>query len=462
MPSAQFPFVDALQAAKGPLEALTSLFDAALSELLPSAAHAGGFGPQGPAQPGLSAEPLFGTQEGKGARAWKLSAPAVKVDAQRVPLIFVEAATPAVAAPAHGLWLSWQKAAVNDGHATYSLVVPRVPGAATEGDACARLADCVKAAGGSGVVIVRFDAASLIHDCASLRQAGVQEVIVGPMPLWPLPTQATGEYPLRTLYTLLGWLDGGILSGAPAAAWQLLGHPMASMSWPGLVQAALWQENTARAALPGDVPAQALASLMGPWLVPGIASVLADDWAIRRAATAAGSSDGSLPLHVLFTAEDTEPARIWAQDYALDLFGAASAEPRISLGVGAALNFVRPARAGRPVTVKPVQETRREPKPATKRVAAKAAPKARAADDLTRIEGIGPKIAGLLQKAGVRTFEDLAQAKPANLQTVLAAAGPRFTLAKPGTWPKQAGMLARGDEKAFAALTERLRGGVAA
>ena len=39
-----------------------------------------------------------------------------------------------------------------------------------------------------------------------------------------------------------------------------------------------------------------------------------------------------------------------------------------------------------------------------------------APDDLTRIEGIGPKISAALQQAGIRTFGQLAALEPAALQ----------------------------------------------
>ncbi len=93
-----------------------------------------------------------------------------------------------------------------------------------------------------------------------------------------------------------------------------------------------------------------------------------------------------------------------------------------------------------------------------------AAPAARAVeglepgDDLTRIEGIGPKIAGLLQGAGIRTFRELASADAGRLREILAEANLR-NLADPGTWPEQAALAAAGRWDEFEALTARLKGG---
>ena len=81
-------------------------------------------------------------------------------------------------------------------------------------------------------------------------------------------------------------------------------------------------------------------------------------------------------------------------------------------------------------------------------------------DDLELIEGIGPKIASLLNDAGISTFDALAKADPAKLHEVLHAAGSKFNMAKPETWPDQAALAAKGDWDAFDALTEALVGGV--
>lgn len=83
-------------------------------------------------------------------------------------------------------------------------------------------------------------------------------------------------------------------------------------------------------------------------------------------------------------------------------------------------------------------------------------------DDLTKIEGIGPKINEILHQAGIRNFADLAETDPEQIKEILKQAGPRFALADPGTWPEQAGYLAVGDLVKFQALTESLRGGRAA
>ncbi len=83
-----------------------------------------------------------------------------------------------------------------------------------------------------------------------------------------------------------------------------------------------------------------------------------------------------------------------------------------------------------------------------------------APDDLSIIEGIGPKIAALLAENGICTFTDLAAADPSRLRDILSAAGPRFRLANPATWPQQADLAARGAWDDLAALQARLKAGI--
>lgn len=81
-----------------------------------------------------------------------------------------------------------------------------------------------------------------------------------------------------------------------------------------------------------------------------------------------------------------------------------------------------------------------------------------APDDLKVIEGIGPKIAALLQSAGITTFAQLAVTDVSLLEQLLVDANLR-RLADPGTWPEQAKLAAAGDWDAFKVLTDQLKGG---
>jgi len=82
------------------------------------------------------------------------------------------------------------------------------------------------------------------------------------------------------------------------------------------------------------------------------------------------------------------------------------------------------------------------------------------ADDLRLIEGIGPRIAGVLQEAGIKTFAHLAATNADQLQAILREADPRLLrLADPGTWPEQARLAAGGEWDELAGLQQSLRGG---
>lgn len=80
------------------------------------------------------------------------------------------------------------------------------------------------------------------------------------------------------------------------------------------------------------------------------------------------------------------------------------------------------------------------------------------ADDLERIEGIGPRISASLQAVGIRTFSQLSSTGEDRLRDALARAGLNLAPSLP-TWPQQAAYLAVGDEKSFRELVERLVAG---
>lgn len=78
-------------------------------------------------------------------------------------------------------------------------------------------------------------------------------------------------------------------------------------------------------------------------------------------------------------------------------------------------------------------------------------------DDLKIIEGIGPKISGVLQVAGIRTLAQLAVTDVDELKRILTEAGIR--LGDPGTWPEQAQLAAEGKWDELTALQGNLKGG---
>lgn len=81
-------------------------------------------------------------------------------------------------------------------------------------------------------------------------------------------------------------------------------------------------------------------------------------------------------------------------------------------------------------------------------------------DDLTKVEGIGPKIKGLLNDDGIWSFVQLSKAEVSRIQKVLDAAGPRYRVHKPKTWPAQAKMAAEGKWKELEKWQDELKGGM--
>lgn len=80
-------------------------------------------------------------------------------------------------------------------------------------------------------------------------------------------------------------------------------------------------------------------------------------------------------------------------------------------------------------------------------------------DDLKMVEGIGPKIEGLLNDGGIITWTDLANAPIDKVQAILDEAGPRYRMHNPATWAKQAEMAANAEWEALEKYQDELDGG---
>lgn len=63
-------------------------------------------------------------------------------------------------------------------------------------------------------------------------------------------------------------------------------------------------------------------------------------------------------------------------------------------------------------------------------------------DNFQIIEGIGPKVNGVLINAGYKTWRELSKANPTDLRKYLDDAGKNFSLCDPATWPYQAELAA--------------------
>jgi len=107
-----------------------------------------------------------------------------------------------------------------------------------------------------------------------------------------------------------------------------------------------------------------------------------------------------------------------------------------------------------------VKVPKAEVKPVAKETKAEVAVEAAEADDLRKIEGIGPKIAEIFNLAGISTFADLAATSVEKLSEILTDAGSKYASKNPGTWPEQAKLAAEGNWDELKDLHEKLKGGL--
>ncbi|UII80898.1 30S ribosomal protein S2 [Flagellimonas sp. CMM7] len=104
-----------------------------------------------------------------------------------------------------------------------------------------------------------------------------------------------------------------------------------------------------------------------------------------------------------------------------------------------------------------VEEVKAEPKAEEKKP--KKAAKSKA-DDLTKVEGIGPKAAEALTNSGIATYGDLAKADPEKVKEILTEASSRMAHLDPTSWPKQAQMAADGKWDELKEWQDNTKGGV--
>lgn len=81
-------------------------------------------------------------------------------------------------------------------------------------------------------------------------------------------------------------------------------------------------------------------------------------------------------------------------------------------------------------------------------------------DDLTIVEGIGPKIQELFHNHSVKTWKALSECSIGKCQEVLDSGGSRYRIHNPKTWPDQAKLAYEGKWQELLDLQDRLSGGV--
>ncbi|MRI02526.1 30S ribosomal protein S2 [Kriegella sp. EG-1] len=80
-------------------------------------------------------------------------------------------------------------------------------------------------------------------------------------------------------------------------------------------------------------------------------------------------------------------------------------------------------------------------------------------DDLTKIEGVGPKAAEALVNAGIDTYAKMSEADADNMKEILTEASSRMAHLDPTSWPKQAKMAADGNWDELKVWQDNVKGG---
>ncbi|ABC63930.1 helix-hairpin-helix domain-containing protein [Erythrobacter litoralis] len=94
--------------------------------------------------------------------------------------------------------------------------------------------------------------------------------------------------------------------------------------------------------------------------------------------------------------------------------------------------------------------------PAVAAAAQEAAAEAQSRDDLTRIKGVGPKLATILHEKGVTSFEQIANWNDADIDAIDAKLGRFQGRIRRDDWPTQARFLASGDTAGYEAQFGKL------
>ena len=80
-------------------------------------------------------------------------------------------------------------------------------------------------------------------------------------------------------------------------------------------------------------------------------------------------------------------------------------------------------------------------------------------DDLTIIEGVGPKIQSLLYEGGVSSYAQIIEMNPQAIRDILIKSGPTYAVHDPSTWAEQSALAKAGKLDELKALQKELKGG---
>ncbi len=200
------------------------------------------------------------------------------------------------------------------------------------------------------------------------------------------------------------------------------------------------------------LPAEALGNATEAFLLGDF-----NEWNQDKAVSLSVQADGSLAASVELEAGKSYEYRFllnngtWVNDWSADQYVYNQA-----FGVENSLIIVSEEAEKVEAPTKKTAKKTVAKKPAVKAKKEKVTP---VKDDLTKIEGIGPKIAKLLEASEIRTFSALGKTSGKKLKDILEAAGSKFQMHDPASWPKQAKLAAAEKWDELKALQDKLVGG---
>lgn len=175
-----------------------------------------------------------------------------------------------------------------------------------------------------------------------------------------------------------------------------------------------------------------------------------------RMAAMKNATDNATQLTADLTLEYNKARQAAITNEILDIVGGASA---LQASLDAMTDAIMAGEIAVVPAVKASANGDSAPKPTSEPATSKPASKkkANAGDDLTKVEGIGPKMSKALIAAGIDTFAKLAQTSEEALREIISAAG----MSSPSlpTWAEQAALAAAGDWDGLAKLQSELVAG---
>jgi len=181
-----------------------------------------------------------------------------------------------------------------------------------------------------------------------------------------------------------------------------------------------------------------------------------NNWNLEEGVYLKKQADGSMTAEVELTAGETYQYRYllsngrWVNDNSEKVVSEMSGYPVencvVRVPVIVKKTTVQKAKSENPKTVKAKKVVKPKPVVLIK-------------DNLTKVEGIGKKIEALLYKNKIHSFKQLSKTTIKSLKEILDAAGNKYSMHNPGTWPKQAKLAAEEKWEDLELLQQHLKGG---